>query len=128
MRARPLGEGSPPHTSQTFCSEQSQQGRNRPLLTKLSAAPPREKSVNNNNYDFPALSSLFFGQEQWWVGCPRRAAADCTLTYDDDDDVDGDDGDDHDDDHDIEGNDDENIINDDKKKIVPSGSAPPQTS
>ena len=127
MRARPLGEGSPPHTSQTFCSEQSQQGRNRPLLTKLSAAPPREKSVNNNNYDFPALSSLFFRQEQW-VGCPRRAAADCTLTYDDDDDVDGDDGDDHDDDHDIEGNDDENIINDDKKKIVPSGSAPPQTS
>ena len=81
-------------------------------MTKLSAAPPREKSVNTNNYDFPALSSLFFGQEQW-VGCPRRAVADCTLTYDDDDD------DVDDDDHDIEGNDDENIINDDKKKIVP---------
>ena len=51
------------------------------------------------------------------VGCPRRAAADCTLTYDDDDD-----DDDHDDDHDIEGCDDENIVNggdDDKKKIVP---------
>ena len=88
-------------------------------MTKLSAAPPREKSVNTNNYDFPALSSLFFGQEQWWVGCPRRAAADCTLTYDDDGD---DDDDDHDDDHDIEGNEDENIVNggdDDKKKIVP---------
>ena len=77
----------------------------------------------------PLLCLLYFSDKSSGsVGCPRRAAADCTLTYDDDDDVDGDDGDDHDDDHDIEGNDDENIINDDKKKIVPSGSAPPQTS
>ena len=97
-------------------------------MTKLSAAPPREKSVNTNNYDFPALSSLFFGQEQWWVGCPRRAAADCTLTYDDDDDDDDGDDDDHEDDHDIEEMMMRILSMMTRRKLSPSGSAPPHTS